>query len=363
MSLLAILNDTLDSSKIEAGQMHIEKAPFDLRQLVEQVIHLVEITAHEKGLVLRLDHPPELQCHFEGDPRRITQILTNLLGNAVKFTAAGEVSLIIRRPAAGRLSFAVQDTGSGMSPLEMERLFQPFSQADSSTTRRVGGTGLGLIITKQLVELMQGHIEVSSEPGRGSCFSVEIEAGEVASPDSDPCAAAGLAHIDTAYGLGLMGGNERLYRRILTSFAAEYAALRLDLNHPDAPRTLHSLKGLSANIGAMRLHDLARDLEESGDATLLPAIHRELAAVLTEARRLLATADATSPTPKEYASPAAIEDLFEQIRQQARAGNSRKCREAIDRLSTLQLTNAEDERRQSAATCLRQRDYQGLMDL
>jgi len=175
-SLLGILNDILDLSKIEAGKLETERTPFDLTLLVEKVMHLVEVAAHDKGLALSLDYAPDLDRFFEGDPLRLSQILTNLLSNAVKFTAAGEVHLAIRDPAHQRLRFEVSDTGIGLTTEERQRLFQAFSQADSSTTRKFGGTGLGLFITQQLVELMNGTIEVTSEPGQGSCFSVEIEA-------------------------------------------------------------------------------------------------------------------------------------------------------------------------------------------
>ena len=183
-SLLGILNDILDLSKIEAEKLQIEKAGFDLRQLIEKVIYLVEITAHGKNLALTVDYAPDLSRWFVGDSLRITQVLTNLLGNAVKFTAAGTVSLGIRQPVAGRLCFAVRDTGIGMTTEQRQRLFQAFTQADSSTTRTFGGTGLGLVISKRLVELMGGTIEVTSAPGQGSCFSVEIDAPECDAPDS-----------------------------------------------------------------------------------------------------------------------------------------------------------------------------------
>jgi len=179
-SLRGILNDILDFSKIEAGKLHIERTPFALRPLVDKVISLVEITARDKDLALDVDYGADLGTHYEGDSLRITQVLTNLLGNAVKFTAVGEVRLVIRQPAPGRLSFEVRDTGIGMTPEALGTLFQAFTQADSGTTRRYGGTGLGLAISKQLVELMGGRIEVSSDLGRGSCFSFEIQAKECA---------------------------------------------------------------------------------------------------------------------------------------------------------------------------------------
>ena len=181
-ALLGILNDILDFSKIEANQLHLEQAAFELRPLIEQVIHLVEIAAQDKHLILRVEVAPDLGCCFVGDSLRLTQVLTNLLGNAVKFTAAGTVSLSVQQPAAGRLRFAVRDTGIGMNAELQQRLFQPFAQADSSTTRQFGGTGLGLAISQRLVELMGGKIAVTSAPGQGSCFTFEIAAPACAAP-------------------------------------------------------------------------------------------------------------------------------------------------------------------------------------
>ena len=181
-SLLAILNDILDFSKIEAGKLRLERMPFDLRLLVEKATHLVEIAAQEKELVLRLEFPAGPSPWFEGDPLRITQVLTNLLANAVKFTPTGMISLKVTVPAPDRLRLEVEDTGIGMSPEEIGSLFQPFSQADSSTTRQYGGTGLGLVITRQLLDLMGGHIEVTSTQGQGSRFCVEIPAPSCPAP-------------------------------------------------------------------------------------------------------------------------------------------------------------------------------------
>jgi PAS domain S-box-containing protein len=175
-SLLGILNDILDISKIEAGKLHIEQAPFELGRLVENVLLLVEPAAEQKHLMLRFEFDPDLQPYYQGDALRIRQVLANLLGNAVKFTAAGEVKLAVSRPALGRLRFAVSDTGIGLSAEQQKQLFLPFSQADVSTTREYGGTGLGLAISKQLVELMGGQIGVDSAPGQGSCFHFEIAA-------------------------------------------------------------------------------------------------------------------------------------------------------------------------------------------
>ncbi|WP_201221200.1 hybrid sensor histidine kinase/response regulator [Halochromatium roseum] len=185
-SLLGILNDILDFSKMEAGKLRLERVPFDLRRLIERVMQLVEVAAQEKALALVVDYPDALARMYLGDSLRLTQVLTNLLSNAVKFTPAGEVRLRVRQPAPGRLRFEVEDTGIGMTPEEQGRLFAAFSQADTSTTRHFGGTGLGLAISQQLVTLMGGRIEVWSESGRGSCFSVDIEAAVVLDEDGCP---------------------------------------------------------------------------------------------------------------------------------------------------------------------------------
>ena len=440
-SLLGILNDILDLSKIEAGKMEIERIPFDLHPLVDRVLNLVEIAAQGKGLDLRADYGPGLDSHFEGDPLRLTQILTNLLSNAIKFTpAGGSVLLVIRQPLSGRLRLEVRDTGIGMSEEARAKIFTPFHQGDSSTTRKYGGTGLGLIITKQLVELMGGTIEVASAPGHGSSFSIEIPAPPCPAQDQAPApipsqaqaqaqalalaqdqapgltTASGAASLpgasailggvkgsrlllvednainreivlgllegsgldiliardgreaveqyrqrrpdlilmdvqmpemdgfeasrqiraldaqvpivaltanafqedvarsraagmnehlskpieteqlftvikkylddapagpvlDTAAALTLLGGKMNLYLKILRDFSQTYEGLQLDLEDPKDRRVLHSLKGLSANIGARRLHELIVRLEASPDAYLLSALYEELAAV------------------------------------------------------------------------------------
>jgi len=189
-SLLGILNDILDFSKIEAGKLAIQREPFSLRQTIDDVIQLLELSAREKGLDLAVEIDPALAEHYRGDPLRLKQVLTNLLGNAVKFTHQGQVRLRVRPGAnagdARRLRFEVRDTGIGISAEQHRALFDPFAQADGSTTRQYGGTGLGLAVSKQLVELMGGQIQVESRPGQGSCFSFEIAAEPVAGSAEEP---------------------------------------------------------------------------------------------------------------------------------------------------------------------------------
>ncbi|MCB9006775.1 MAG: response regulator [Ardenticatenaceae bacterium] len=177
-SLLTIINDVLDFSKIEAGKLELEKQPFDLRQCVEDVLDLVSSKSASKGLELsyRIDfHIPTL---FVGDATRFRQILANLLGNAVKFTAKGEIVVYVGGTELdnGRfqLHVSVKDTGIGIPEERMNRLFQSFSQVDSSTTRKFGGTGLGLVISKRLAELMDGRLWAESEPGVGSTFHFTV---------------------------------------------------------------------------------------------------------------------------------------------------------------------------------------------
>ena len=177
-SLLAVLNDILDFSKVEAGKLALESIPFSLEEVIGNVVNIFGPQAAEKGIELHTAIDPELPAALLGDPQRLTQLINNLTGNAVKFTPAGDIRLSVkvrRQTAAGvELEISVQDTGIGMTEDELSRLFTAFSQADASTTRRFGGTGLGLAISRQLLELMGGTIRAESTPGKGSIFTVVL---------------------------------------------------------------------------------------------------------------------------------------------------------------------------------------------
>jgi len=177
-NLLNLINDILDLSKVEASQLELEQTGFSLNDLLEKVTEMVAVRAHEKGLVLASDIAPNVATNLVGDPTRLRQVLLNLIGNAIKFTEAGEVSLRVtpdgNAAVPTALRFTITDTGVGIPEAKVNGVFERFTQADSSTTRRFGGSGLGLTISKRLVELMGGRIWVESIVGKGSVFSFAL---------------------------------------------------------------------------------------------------------------------------------------------------------------------------------------------
>ena len=200
-SLLHIINDILDFSKIEAGNFELEAVAFNLQDLLADTVRPLAVRAHQKGLELAVDIDPDVPDSFVGDPTRLRQVLVNLVGNAIKFTDAGEVSVEVGATNLddrdAELRVAVRDTGIGI-PLDKQALiFEAFAQADGSTTRRFGGTGLGLSISTRLVTLMGGQLWVESEPGHGSAFHFTVRLGRAAGaeasvPDAAADALAGL---------------------------------------------------------------------------------------------------------------------------------------------------------------------------
>lgn len=177
-ALLVIINDVLDYSKIEADKLVLHPEPFDLEKTLNEVVMLLQPTARGKGLTLKTDYDRSVPTLFVGDPGRIRQIVTNLMGNAVKFTLQGEVLLrVVGTPEDGRrttLQITVEDTGIGIAPEKVEHVFGEFNQVEDDRNRQFEGTGLGLAITKRLIEMMQGHVWVESKEGVGSCFGFRI---------------------------------------------------------------------------------------------------------------------------------------------------------------------------------------------
>jgi signal transduction histidine kinase/HPt (histidine-containing phosphotransfer) domain-containing protein/ActR/RegA family two-component response regulator len=187
-NLLCVLDDVLDFSKIEAGRLELQSVDFHVRSQLEAAVQPFVGLAQEKGVALRLEIAPEVPEALRGDPARLTQALSNLVANAVKFTGRGEVGVRVSAEPRGdrtRLSLEVTDTGMGIAPEAAARLFQPFVQADGSTTRRFGGSGLGLVIVRRLAQLMGGEVSFDSEPGKGSRFrfAVDLQASQGAAPE------------------------------------------------------------------------------------------------------------------------------------------------------------------------------------
>jgi PAS domain S-box-containing protein len=178
--LLELINDILDLSKVESGHMEMERVSFAAHNVVQEVVHVLGVKAQEKGIALNMQLPEALPATIQADPSRLRQIITNIVGNAIKFTEQGGVSVSIRMSrdaSAPRMLIDVQDSGVGIPDNKLEAVFEPFTQAESSTTRRFGGTGLGLTISRRFARAMGGDIVVTSELGKGSIFHISIDTG------------------------------------------------------------------------------------------------------------------------------------------------------------------------------------------
>ncbi|KQW46030.1 hypothetical protein ASC77_19205 [Nocardioides sp. Root1257] len=252
-ALLMIINDILDFSKVEAGHLELETIEFDPVRMVDEVAELVAESAGEKRLELLASCTPGMPARLQGDPARLRQVLLNLASNAVKFTEAGEV--VVRAEHTGRTTewdgsgrrtsiatvrFEVRDTGIGVDTTDLTRLFDPFSQADSSTTRRYGGTGLGLAICRQLVEAMGGEIGVDSELGQGSTFWFSVPLGVV----DEPTAAAAPTP-DVLVGRRVLVVDDNATNRMILEDQLTAWGMTVDVV-PDAPSGLEALKRAAA---------------------------------------------------------------------------------------------------------------------
>ncbi len=234
-SLTAIVNDILDFSKIESGRLELEKQPFDPRDCVAETLELLRPQAAAKRLALRSSCGAGVPAAVLGDVTRLRQVLVNLVGNAVKFTERGSVEVTLewasREGGPAELRFAVRDTGIGIPAERLERLFQPFTQGDASMSRRYGGTGLGLVISKRLAEAMGGRMWVESEPGAGSCFHFTVEAVPAVLPPRAPSARVPTHDLASSHPLRILLAednhvNQRVAVRMLErlGYRAEVAA-------------------------------------------------------------------------------------------------------------------------------------------
>ncbi len=258
-SLLGVLNDILDFSKIEAGKLDLDRVPFSVFDTVEDTLTSLAMRAEQKGIELACYVDPTLPPLMTGDPGRLRQVITNLVSNAIKFTERGEVVLRVDPETRGPsmlTRFSVTDTGIGISSNQLDRLFEPFEQADASTTRRFGGTGLGLAISRRLVEMMGGQIRAQSKPGRGSTFSFsarfDVLEGAQDRPRSELLALAGVRVLivdDNATNRAILaemtrarrmrpdgaGSADEAFARIVQGFEARdpYRVLLSDLHMPE----------------------------------------------------------------------------------------------------------------------------------
>ena len=224
-ALLGIINDILDLSKIEAGKMSVERIATDPVRIAREVCALLKIRAQAKGIALELDIAPDVPNSIASDPIRVRQILINLIGNAIKFTEEGSVRVAIRPDASNRLVIEVADTGIGLTPDQISGLFGAFAQADTSTTRKFGGTGLGLRISKSLAQMLGGDITVRSDFGKGCTFTASIGSESLAAEHPKTPPAAAHAHTPSLAGVRVLiaedgPDNRRLIQHFLKKAGA-----------------------------------------------------------------------------------------------------------------------------------------------
>lgn len=307
-NLLAVINDILDFSKLEAGEMPLENLDFDLESCIESVVDILAPQAEEKKLDLAILLDQDVPRNLQGDPGRLRQILLNLLGNAVKFTDVGEVVLkvsvaekledkggfgsIPKLQSPSQLRFQVTDTGIGINATDLTKLFQPFSQVDASTTRQYGGTGLGLIICKQLVELMGGKIGVESKLGQGSTFwftaSFGIHTEEIATNSTTVLASKKL----------LVVSQNALTRKTVQLFASHWG-MQVD----ETADLVATLKALRSNLAKGNFYDVAildLQLPDNQGALIVPLIRCDPA--LADTKLLVLTTNQKLDLVKELES-------------------------------------------------------------
>ena len=274
--LLHIVNDILDLSKIEAGELGLERQPFRLGQVIDNIIHMVRTTTESKGLSLRVESPTDLPDRLLGDAMRLEQVLLNLLTNAIKLTAQGEVGLAVTTLETDahrvRLRFEVLDTGIGLDEAAQARLFRPFTQADDSITRRFGGTGLGLSISKHLVQHMGGIMGLRSIPGQGSTFWFEIpfDLAIALPPSAHPlvstAAEPATADESVLHGLRVLAVDDNRINLMVASKALEQLGIRVE-TAGDGQQALDRLRGGGADFDAV-LMDIQMPVMDGLTATL-----------------------------------------------------------------------------------------------
>ncbi len=515
-NLLNIINDILDFSKIEAGKLEIHKINFNIKELLLHIKNIVMIKADEKGLSFDINCDCLGSHIYFGDDLRISQVLLNLIGNAIKFTKVGNINIQIKELSNNQMRFIVSDTGIGLSKEQINKLFQSFTQADGSTTRKYGGTGLGLSISKQLVELMDGKIWIESEENIGSkfIFDIELEKGNIAKiikkenidisqlailkgskillvednlinqeivsglletsginidiasngqeavdvfnknkyelilmdlqmpimggieatkiireintkipiialtanamkEDIEETKLAGMNEhlnkpidveilyetllkyiskkvdsteqtneylddiiipefksIDTKMGLSHMGNNKKLYLKILHDFYINNKALKLEeLNNIELERSVHTIKGLSANIGALDLSKIAKEIEETLDKKLFNKFYEELNKVLNELSPvglIPCGKDLTQESQKKNLlelSDTKRDELFNSLKEFANKRRAKGCRDTIEELDKYNLDSEDKKLLEQSKEFFKKREYHQILEL
>jgi len=483
--LLNIINDILDFSKMEAGKLRIDSIDFDLYEMIKNIINSIDHNLYEKNLELKINYSKDMETMLYGDSLRLSQILINLVGNAIKFTEEGYIHIGIKQ--IGEVySFEIADSGIGMSIEQQSKLFESFSQADTSITRRYGGTGLGLAISKQLVELMGGKIGCESQLGQGSKFTfaipfkkgnrknikeresidtnqlkmlkgskillvednlvnqeivlgllettgIEIEIANngkeaidlfkgtdyalilmdlqlpimsgieackiIRETDqkipiialtanamredieqtqeagmnehlSKPIDISELYHVlikyicketkytkppktanmiaipefqtlDTQLGLQFFAGDHKKYQKILYGFYNNYKELELESLDDEAfKRAIHTIKGLSANIGATKLSAIAKEIEKMGNGNLADKLHKELKLLLEEIYHKTEVETETTKSKKDI-TPQLRDKLFRELKKAVLSKQARKCKPIIEEIDGYSLSDEE----------------------
>jgi len=301
-ALSGVISDILDLSKIEAGKLRLEQSQFDLRVLLESIEHGYAALAEARSLALSMDVAPDVPRRVRGDPMRLRQVLSNFLSNALKFTEAGYVRLRVVPVAGGCIRFEVEDSGPGIAPEAQALLFEPFTQADASTTRRYGGTGLGLSICRQLAQLMGGSVGLSSAPGRGSRFWAElplptVDAWAPASSVASPGHAAGEASALAGLNLLIVEDNPvnmmiavallQQWNIEVTEAGNGLEATRLVFDRAAAGRPFDMVL-MDVQMPVQGGHEAARVLRQRFDAEALPIVALTAAALTSERDEALA---------------------------------------------------------------------------
>jgi signal transduction histidine kinase/CheY-like chemotaxis protein/HAMP domain-containing protein len=368
-NLLGIINDILDFSKIEAGKMTVEQVGFDLGDVMDNLTNMIGFKAEDKGLELLFHIAPDVPSNLVGDPLRLGQVLVNLGNNALKFTDHGEIVVGVetagRMDGALELHFWVHDSGIGMTPEQSAKLFQSFSQADASTTRKYGGTGLGLVICKNLVELMQGRIWLDSEAGKGSTFHFHVRCAEQEVPQSRR-----MFQADELLGTRVLVVDDNASAREILSTMARNFALEVDVawNGQQALEMIGKgersalpydlllmdwkMPGMDGIETVQRLH--AADLDRVPTVIMVTAYGREEAKMAAEAGGVELNYVLTKPVTPSTLLEAVGLALGKGIVVETRAtGQSQHASEAMTKLNGARLLLVEDnELNQELATDL-----------